>query len=240
MNIVDIVIIVVLLFYILKGFSNGVLKEGVSFIGGIAVIVLAFLLKNPLSVFLYQTLPFFKLGGVLSGISVLNIIIYELIAFLMVAVILLVIYEMILKVTRLIDTIVKLTFVFALPSKLLGILVGLVEGIVMIFLLLFVFMQFEVTRDFISKSKFGNPILEDTPILGEAIKPVYSSLKEIYDVADHYKDEKDKDKANLESLDILMKYNVIEPKNVEILHASGKLKMQGVEELIEKYSKKEA
>lgn len=237
MSIVDIIIIVVLLFYVLKGFSNGVLKEGVSFIGGIAVIVLAFLLKNPLSVFLYQTLPFFKFGGMLSGISVLNIIIYELIAFLMVAVVLLVIYEMILKVTRLIDTIVKLTFVFALPSKLLGIIVGFVEGIVMVFILLFVFMQFEVTREFITKSKYADSILANTPVLGQAVKPVYNSLKEIYDVAEHYKDEEDKDKANLESLDILMKYNVIEPKNVEILHSSGKLKMAGVEELVEKYNK---
>jgi len=235
MNVVDIVIIAILILYILKGFGNGVLKELVSCVGGLAVLVLAFLLKNPVSVFMYQNLPFFKITGILSGISVINIIIYELIAFLLIATILLIVYQILLKVTNIIDKILKITIIFELPSKLLGALVGFVEGVIVTFILLFVFMQFDFTRTYINGSKYSHVILEKTPFLGGAVSPVYDSLKEIYDVADNYKNQDDKDVANLESLEILLKYKVITPGNAQILVESGKLNIEGAEVIIEKY-----
>ena len=73
--------------------------------------------------------------------------------------------------------------------------------------------------------------------MGSAIEPVYSSLKEIYEVAEHYKDSTDRNQANLESLDILMKYKVIEAKNAQVLVDNGKLKIDGIEQVIEKYNK---
>lgn len=235
MNVVDILILVMLLLYVAKGFSNGVIKEGVTFIGGLAVIVISFLLKNPISVFMYQNLPFFKFSGILSGISVLNIIIYEIIAFLIVAAVLLTIYRLVIKVTNLLETILKLTFVLALPSKILGAVVGFIEGIVFVFLVLFVCMQFDMTRSKIEASKYGDKILADTPILGSAISPVYDSLKEIYSVAENYKDATDKAEANLKSFDVLLKYKVISPENADVLVKSGKLNMPGADELVQKY-----
>ena len=237
MNIVDIIIIILLLLYVAKGFSNGVLKESVTFVGGLAVIVLAFILKNPISVYMYENLPFFKLSGILSGITVLNVIIYELIAFLLVAAILLIVYELIIKISKILELVLKVTFILEIPSKLLGAVVGFIEGIVIIFLVLFVLIQFDTTRTYIRESKFGDPILAKTPILGSAIEPVYSSLKEIYEVAEHYKDSTDRNQANLESLDILMKYKVIEAKNAQVLVDNGKLKIDGIEQVIVKYNK---
>lgn len=235
MTVVDIIILVVLLIYVAKGFSNGVIKESVSFVGGIGVIIIAFLLKNPVSIFMYQHLPFFKFGGLLSGLSVLNVIIYELVAFLLVASILMLIYQVILRMTNIFETLLKITFVFALPSKLLGAVVGFVEGMIITFLVLFACVQFEATRDFVNDSKFGTPILQKTPILSTAISPVYDSLKEIYKVAENYKDSTDRDKANLECLDILLKYKVLDPSNAETLVESGKLAMPGIESVIDKY-----
>lgn len=235
MNIVDFLIIGLLLIYIAKGFSNGVIKESVTFVGGFGVIVIAFLLKNPISVFMYKTLPFFRFGGVLSGITVLNIIIYEIIAFLLVASILLIIYQLIIRMTNILETILKITFVFALPSKLLGALVGFIEGIVFTFLLLFVCIQFEAPKDIIANSKFGEPILSDTPILASAVSPIYDSVKEIYEVAEDYRDSTDRNAANLECLDVLLKYKVLDTKNADALVESGKLEMPGIEEVIDKY-----
>lgn len=235
MNIVDIIIIIILLLYIAKGFSSGAIKESVSFIGGFAVLVLAFLLKNPISVFMYQNLPFFKLSGILSGISVLNVIIYELIAFLIVAAILLIVYELIVKVTNIFEKILKITFVFALPSKILGAVVGFVEGVVMIFLVLFVCMQFNMTRNYIQDSKYADKILSDTPLLGNAVSPIYDSLKEIYSVAESYKDTPNKDQANLECLDIMLKYKVLDASGAQVLVDNNKLNINGIETVIDKY-----
>lgn len=237
MNVVDIIILVILLLFVLKGWSEGFIKETVSFIGGFAVIVIAYLLKNPVSIFLYKTLPFFKFSGPLSGISVLNIIVYELIAFLLVATILLTIYVLVLKVTRILEKIVKLTIILALPSKILGALVGFVEGVVVAFVILFVFMQFNMTRVHIQKSSYAETVLTKTPLLGKAIEPVYNSFKEIVEVSENYKDSTDREEANLKGLNILLKYEVISAENAQELVDSGKLKITGANELINKYRK---
>lgn len=236
MNVVDIILIIVLLLFLAKGFSNGVLKELVSFVGGVGVIVIAFLFKNPVSVFMYQNLPFFKLGGILSGISVLNIIIYEVIAFLLVATIFLLIYQLLLKVTNIFDKIIKITFILEPISKILGAIVGLVEGVIVAFIMLFIFIQFEFTRDIISESKYAEKLLRETPIIGEKVSPIYDSLKEIYVIADTYKDSENKEEANLESLNILLKYKVITPSNAQVLIDNNKLNMNGAQELVDSYS----
>ena len=60
MNIVDVIIIIFILIGGLLGFKRGAVKEFVSAIGFFVVVVLSFLLKNPLSVIFYENLPFFK------------------------------------------------------------------------------------------------------------------------------------------------------------------------------------
>ncbi len=237
MNVVDIAILIILLIFIAKGFSNGAVKETVSFVGGIAVIVIAYLLKNPVSVFLYQVMPFFKFSGLIMGITVLNIVIYELFAFLLVAAILMTVYQVIVKMTSVFETLLKLTFVLALPSKLLGALVGAIEGIIVTFLLLFACVQVDSTRKYVDESKFGHEILTKTPIMSTAVSPIYDSLKEIYEVADNYKGSSDRDAANLECLEVLLKYKVLTSENADVLVENGKLKMPGVDQVIDKYRK---
>ena len=56
MNILDYLIIAVLIISLLVGFKKGVLNCLVTFIGTLAVIVLAFYLKNPVSIFLYNNM----------------------------------------------------------------------------------------------------------------------------------------------------------------------------------------
>ncbi len=239
MGVVDIIILILLFLYIAKGFHSGLIKELVTFVGGALVIIVAFLLKNPLSVYLYENLPFFKFTGDLAGISVLNVIVYELIAFLVVATVLLVVYKLVIKLTNVVETILKITVILEIPSKILGALVGLIEGVFVAFILLFISMQFDFTREYVSESKYGNMILTKTPILGNAISPVYDSLTEIYEVAENYKNSEDKTKANYESLEILLKYKVLDAENAQVLYDNKKLEIPGMEELIEKYRVKE-
>ena len=175
MNVVDIIIIALIFVYVMKGFSNGVIKEAVSFVGGIAVIILAYFIKNPLSVFLYEHLPFFNFDGILSGVSVLNILVYELISFLIVASVLMIIYKIIVNFTKLIEMILRFTIILGFPSKILGALVGFAEGVVVTFIILFIFFQFDDQRHFVEESKYGDIILTKTPVLANAVEPVYTS-----------------------------------------------------------------
>ena len=77
MNIVDTIILLGLFLGAVTGFVRGFFKQTVIFLGTILVVVLAFLIKNPLSTIMYQNLPFFKFGG----LTALNILVYEVIFF---------------------------------------------------------------------------------------------------------------------------------------------------------------
>ena len=97
LNILDAVIILMLLLGAVLGFKRGIIKSAVMFGGAILVIVLAYLLKNPVSMFLYNNLPFFKLGGIFEGVSVINILIYEAIAFLITFSVLMIILRLLIS-----------------------------------------------------------------------------------------------------------------------------------------------
>ena len=137
-GLVDIIILLFILLGAVIGFKEGVIKKTTSIVGLLLVVILSFVLKNYLSSFFYENLPFFKLWGVFKGIQVLNIIFYEMVAFLIIASVLTVIYNLILGITGLIEKILKATIILSIPSKLLGILVGALEAYIWIYLALFV------------------------------------------------------------------------------------------------------
>ena len=81
MNFIDVIILIILAFGALLGWKHGFFSQLVSFAGVLLIFILAFFLKGYVSQFFYQYLPFFEFGGVLKGITVLNIALYEMIAF---------------------------------------------------------------------------------------------------------------------------------------------------------------
>ena len=107
MNILDALIIVLIIISIIGGLSRGFIKETVLLIGMILIIVLSWYLKNPVASFLYKHLPFFNFPGILKGVAVVNILLYEVLAFLIIISILYLILRIILKVTGLIETLLK-------------------------------------------------------------------------------------------------------------------------------------
>ena len=88
MNLVDLIIIVLLVMGAIVGFKRGLIRQLLSLCGTIIAAVLAFLFKTPLAQLLCEYLPFFSFKGVLAGLSVLNLFVYEVIAFLIILAIL--------------------------------------------------------------------------------------------------------------------------------------------------------
>lgn len=235
MNIIDIIIILILLMGGVIGFKNGVIRQTVSFVGFFIVVILSYFLKDFVSVILYKFVPFFSFSGSLAGVTTLNILIYEVIAFLLVYVILMAIYHFIVRVTRIVETILKFTVILGIPSKLLGMVVGFIETYIMVFIGLYCLSLPIFQIPMMNESGVRNTILNRTPGLSSAVSKSLNVVNEFADLKEKYKDTTNKNEFNKETLDLFLKYNVVRYDTAKELVDSGKLKIDGVESVFQKY-----
>ena len=117
MNIVDVVIILVLVLGLVVGAKKGFTRQLVDTVGTIAVIVLSFLLKGYVSSILYKFCPFFHFSGNLEGITSLNLLLYEVVAFFILFIILSSILKVLKLTTNIFEKFLKMTIVLGIPSK---------------------------------------------------------------------------------------------------------------------------
>ena len=102
------------------GFRRGLIKE-VILLGGLVIsVVISFMLRVPISTFFYKTLPFFSFGGLFKGVTIINILLYEVIAFLIVFSISYLVLRILLKISGIIEKILKATKGFASIAKKMG------------------------------------------------------------------------------------------------------------------------
>lgn len=221
MNILDALIIVFLILGIMAGFRRGFIKQVVLLIGLIAVLVISYYLKNPVATFFYKHLPFFKFNGIIKGVSVINILLYELLAFLIVFSILYLVLRIILKITGLIESLLKATIILGFISKILGGIVGLIESYIIVFIILFVASQPYISLSGIEDSKVANFMLDNTPLMSSAVKNTRTAIKEVYDLADTYKN--DSSAFNDKAIELFVKYDIISRENVTYLREKGKI-----------------
>ena len=231
---VDILIIIFLIFGAIVGFKRGFTRELVSLIGVFSIIILSFMLKNPISVILYKNLPFFNFGGIFKDITVLNILLYEVLAFILALVILSIVLWIVIKVTGIIETVLKMTIILALPSKLLGMLVGLIESIVIVYVVLFIVSLPVFKMPYVNESKYAKMILTKTPIISTITQDIVTSFNEISEFTKdiNLKDVKD---TNERIVDVLVKNKVVTTDNIKVLVDNNKLDIGNLNELEEKY-----
>jgi len=235
MNIVDAGILLLLGLGAVTGFKNGFTKTLAKSVGFILVIVLAFILKNPLSEFLYQNLPFFDFWGFFKGVTVINILLYEILAFLIILSILSIILKIVVFATGIIEKILDMTIVLGIPSKIMGMLLGVIEYFIITFVILFVISLPIFDLDFIEDSKWRKNILNNTPILTSISKDTINVFNEFSVLKDKYKDSTSSEDFNKEALEVFLKYKVISPSSAEKLVEKGKLDFDGITTIIDKY-----
>lgn len=235
MNFIDFFVIIILVLGLLIGFKRGFIKSVVILIGTILVLILSFYLKNPIAVLMYEKLPFFSFKGHFAGVTVINILIYEAIAFIIVYSVLLLLFKVVLVITKIIDKLLNSLIVLTLPSKILGMIIGGLEALVIVFIFLFVSIQLGFFAEDIQKSKYGSMIVKDMPLLSKPTKKVYLAFEDIYKLKDEYKDSKDKSEFNKKAFDTLLKYEVISVESADKLIITGKLKMDDADDIVEKY-----
>ena len=237
MNILDIVIVLILIMSAIIGFKRGAIKEVVSLVGIIIVFILAFSLKGVLGNVLCKWLPFFNFAGNLEGVTVLNILLYQLIAFLIIYSLLFSVYMIVVKISGIVQKIVHMTIVLWLPSKVIGAVVAFITGYVMVFVVLLALLIPLKDTDIFKNSKFANYIVYDTPILASSSENISTSINEIYELGeDLSKGDISKNEANVKTMDILLKYKVVSAETARELVVLDKLDgISGLDKVIEKY-----
>lgn len=236
MNIIDIIIILFLILGAYIGFKQGFTKSLVSFLGILFVAIIAYFLKNPVSEFLMSFCPFFNFGGIIKGVTVLNIAVYEIIAFILVFSILMIALKVLLLATGILETILKFTIILGIPSKILGSIVGIVKHYVIIFFVLyFLSMPNFVDVEFIKNSNYREPILRNTPLLSNVAESTLKVLDEFKGLSDKYTDIENSNEFNLETLDLFLKYKVVTVDTVKKLENNGKIDIKGMDRVISKY-----
>lgn len=236
MNLVDIIVVLFILIGGIVGFKRGFFSQTISFVGFLLVLILAFLLKNEIATFLCLRFPFFSFGGLFTGVSILNILLYEVIAFIILVIVFWIIFKIILLVTKLVEKFLKFTVILGIPSKILGALVGLIEYYIIAFIVLFCLNQPTFTSINLKESSVGMFMLHKTPILNMVIDNTLNAVDEIYSITESY-DNKDNNKGlNEKTLDILFKYKLVDVDTLEKLIEEDKIDMNV--SILDKYKEK--
>lgn len=237
MNILDIAIILVLIMFAIIGFKKGAIKEIVSLAGIILVFIIAFSCKGIIGNLLCKWLPFFNFAGNLEGVVTLNILMYQLLAFLIIYSLLYSIYIIIMKISGIVQKLVHMTIILILPSKIIGGIIALLEGYIITFVVLLALLIPLKNSDIFIQSKMANQIVYHTPIISKSSENVSKSINEVYDLGEKLsKKEINKNDANLETMDIMLKYKIVSPKTAEQLIVLDKLKdINGLDQIINKY-----
>lgn len=237
MNIIDIAIVLLILVMGVIGLKRGFFKQLVMSVGIILIVLISLALKNPLANFLSLKLPFFSFSNIPGISSILNILFYQVISFIIIFGLLTILFNVVLWVTNIFEKLLKITIILAIPSKILGFILGIIEGYILVFAFSFLLTQPALNIDVVQESKLLSAIQNSTPGLSGMMNKTYDAIKDIYDLKEVYdKDnEKSYDEFSYKSLEIMLENKVVKADYIEKLEQADKLHIKNVNRLIKKY-----
>ena len=237
-SLVDVIIILMILMGAIVGFKNGAIKEGTKFIGLFLVIVISFILKDKLMIILYENLPFFDFFGVIKGLDAINVLFYQLVSFLIVFALLMFVLKVILVVTGLIEWLLKLTIFLSIPSKILGLFVGMLEYYVYLFIILYILNMPIFGLTLVSESEVGSYMLEHTPILSDLVDDTVKAYSDVWNVVKN-RDNLSNMEANTYVLATLLDNKLITIESARKLVESNYITIED-KSILDKYNEEES
>ncbi|MDD2391492.1 MAG: CvpA family protein [Bacilli bacterium] len=234
-NVLDALIVIYLIWAAVGGWQRGFFYKLVTVVGFILSVVIAFSLKNTISGWLYGFAPFFEFSGALKGVTVMNILLYEVIAFLFVLSILLAIVKILQLFSGFLQGVLNATFIFGIPSKLLGIVLGFIEGYLVVFVVAYFLTLPFFNMNVINQSKYRTEILNSTPVLSEMIGSAVEVADDINGMMTKYKGQNNPNAFNLEALDLFLDKKVVKIDAVDKLIENNKLQINNVDSVLNKY-----
>lgn len=225
--VIDILIVAFLALGGYAGWKAGILKTLVKFVGIVAIIILALSFKGTVVAILFKYLPFFNYGGSYASLYSINIFVYNAIAFLIIFVLLYCLLSIILSVTGFLNTLLNLTIVWILPSKILGAIVGVLSAWVYLVAAIYILGQLPLTAGIIYESNVAPKMVEYTPLINKMASKTTDGMQEIYKLLKDNKDE-DKDTLDLQILTKAMAAGIITQEQFESLILDEKIKLDNV------------
>lgn len=196
-SLVDAFVVLFIAMGAIVGFKNGAIKETTKFIGVFVVIIVSFILKDQLMVLFYENLPFFNFFGVIRGIDAINILLYQLLAFLVIFIALMFVLKVLVVITGVVEWLLKMTVFLSIPSKIIGLFVGVLEFYVYLFIGLYILNMPVFNLTFVSESKFGTAILENTPVLSGLVDDTVEVYSDVWGII---RDKEDKSNKEINTL----------------------------------------
>ncbi|MDO5003091.1 MAG: CvpA family protein [bacterium] len=233
MNIFDIVIILLILLSGVTGLKQGLLKSGINLIGTILIYIIAFKMKDSIGLFLCKVCPFFKFNGYIT----LNILVYQLIAFVLIASILFSVFAIVLKLTGIVQKLVDLTVILTIPSKIGGFIIGLLEGYVVMFIIILILSVPLRNVELFSQSKLVDKMINNTPILSSTLDGVGDVIFDVFHITSEVKEgENENTKVNIDIMKTYLDYKIISKEDAIDLVDMGKLNsINGMRTFVDNY-----
>ena len=133
-----------------------------------------------------------------------------------------------------IEKILKYTIILGIPSKILGLLVGLIEGFIFTFIVLFFLKQPAFNIKEFESSKLTPKILESTPVLSGFASDLVETFNDVYSLGKEYSDS-DPNTLNRETIDVMLKHDIISVDYVVKLIDADKVNITGIDSVLNKY-----
>jgi len=223
-NVVDIVIILLILLGGVIGFKQGAIRTLVDFVGICLIVIVAFVLKDKLMVLFYENFPFFDFFGLIKGITAANILLYQLLAFVVIFLALYFVLKVLLVVTGFIEWVLKMTIFLSLPSKIIGFFVGALQYYIYVFLVLFLLNAPVWNFTMLKESSVNNFILNDTPLISKYANDTVKTYSEVYKIIKN-RDNKSKAYVNTEFLMVLLENKLISVESAKKLVNANKIEV---------------
>ncbi len=244
MNLFDVILIIIMLAFVAEGFRRGFFGEIALVITVIVVTYVSFTFMNPLGRIFFQYLPILSLHLVGVEIAALNILFYQVIAFLVIAIVTYIAINMILSLTGLLTKITGLKNVLKIPLKILGGITGLVTGYIFIFLVLFAFSiplaKVDLYRDSVLKDKF----LDNKLLVIDSFANIRDCIDDVYNLTEKIDKDKESlkhsDQYNVEAIDIMLQHKLVTIDVMDELVRSNRIhSYKELDKLLNKYRKED-
>lgn len=209
-GIVDIFIVLFVLMGGVVGYKNGAIKEGVQFVGLFICLIVAFIFKDQLMVLMYENLPFFNFFGIIRGLDAINVLFYQLIAFIVIFAALMFILKVLIVITGFVELLLKMTVFLSVPSKIIGIFVGMIEFYVYVFVVLYILNMPIFNLSYVADSKYGNIVLENTPILSSFVDNTVNVYVDVWNII------KNRDKKSNKEVNTLVLVTLLDNKLITV------------------------
>ena len=143
----------------------------------------------------------------------------------------------VVKLSGVVQKLVHMTVVLWLPSKVIGAIVAALTGYIVTFAILLVLLIPLKNSSLFAESSIANYIIYESPVLSSSAEGISSSINEVYQLGEDVSHKRiSVNEANLETMDILLKYDIVSPEVARDLVRLDKLDdISGIDKVIRRY-----